>query len=335
MKTLVISCLLAAVAWAQPPDSLWSRVLGASLNSRYYDMVETSDGGIAVAGYQDRPANNYDLWLVKYDRFGNFGWQRLYGGSNAESCFALIETIQHGFALGSYTRTLGSGESDFWLYRTDSVGTALDHDTYGGSQAEFCESVYQFSGQGFFLAGWTYSFGAGDADGWMVITNQNGDSMWSQTYGGTGDDRFYDALFTSDGNFMYGGHTDSFGHGSGDMWLLKTNEDGDSLWSKTFGGSGSENCSKILETDDGNFILAGHTSSYGAGGTDFWLVKTNGNGDSLWSHTYGGPTTKTAWPSPPVRTAAMHWPDGPSLSVPETPISGLSRPTLTAIACGV
>ena len=114
------------------------------------------------------------------------------------------------------------------------------------------------------------------------------DSLWSRTFGGSSSDYCYSVQQTTDGGYILGGYTQSFGESWGDFWLVKTDENGDSLWSRTFGRSYADRCYSVQQTTDGGYVLGGRTHLHGIDDVDFWLVKTDANGDSLWSRTFGG-----------------------------------------------
>ncbi len=117
--------------------------------------------------------------------------------------------------------------------------------------------------------------------------NAQPDSLWSRTFGGERADECLSIIQTEDGGYALAGYTNSFGSGYRDMWLVKTNADGDSLWSQTYGGEGMDICNSIIQTEDGGYALAGLTVTSGIY-ADMWLVKTDEDGDSLWSRTFGG-----------------------------------------------
>jgi len=140
---------------------------------------------------------------------------------------------------------------------------------YGGRDREFCSAVIQTNDGGFALAGYTTSFGAGESDTWLVITNEDGDSLWSQTYGG-GNIEFANAMLgTDNGGFILAGGTISFGAGGRDFWLLETDVDSEELWSQTYGGGEEDICWNAIQTADGGYALVGETRSFGAGEEDF------------------------------------------------------------------
>ena len=159
--------------------------------------------------------------------------------------------------------------------------------TYGGPSSEWCNSVELMEDGGFLLAGVTTSFGAGSYDIYIIRTDSIGDTLWTRTYGGDQQD-FCEALVTLDeGAFAFAGHTHSYGAGGYDFYLLRADENGDTLWTQTYGGPAGEYCTSILATSDGGFLLAGYTDSFGAGGFDFYLVKVSSSGNLIWQYTYG------------------------------------------------
>ena len=121
----------------------------------------------------------------------------------------------------------------------------------------------------------------------QLLPAQAPDTLWTKTFGGINGESGIGVLQTSDGGYIVAGNTQSFGSGGGDIWLIRTNQYGDTLWTKTLGGSGNDQCTGICLTTDGGFIIVGITSSFGAGHPDAWLIKTDSNGDTLWTKTFG------------------------------------------------
>jgi len=208
-------------------------------------------------------------------------WTRTYGGANSECASSVIRTRDRGYAIAGYT---GSWPLfDFWLVKTDSLGNMEWSKTYGGGAEDRAHSVMQTSDEGYIVAGYTDSFGAGRYDFWLVKTNSSGDMEWNKAYGGTGDEEAYSVVQTSDGGYAIAGA------GYGDFWLVKTNSSGDMEWNQTYGGGGSESACSVVQTSGGGYAIAGTTMSFGAGETDFWLVRTDSSGNWKWDKTYGGP----------------------------------------------
>jgi len=156
-------------------------------------------------------------------------------------------------------------------------GDTLWTRTYGGSFPDVGKCVQQTSDGGYILAGWTMSFGAGNYDFWLLKTNANGDTLWTRTYGGESYDYGYSVQQTTDGGYIIAGYTKSFGAGNYDFWLLKTDANGDTLWTRTYGGSEIDYSHSVQQTADGGYIITGYTKSFGAGSYDVWLLKLAGD----------------------------------------------------------
>ncbi|MCF7809785.1 T9SS type A sorting domain-containing protein [bacterium] len=215
-------------------------------------------------------------------------WSRTYGGTEDDNCKTMIQTTDDCFVLAGWTESFGAGGYDMWMVKTNNDGDSLWSRTFGGEDNDRCYSIIQTTDGGYALAGYSYSFGVGESDIWLVKTDSEGNSLWSRTFGGDSTDCCYSIIQTEDEGYILAGHTKSFGSGEFDMWLIKTDVDGDSIWSRTFGGDSTDYCYSMIQTQDEGFALAGHTRSFGAGREDMLLIKTDTDGNSVWLKTYGG-----------------------------------------------
>jgi hypothetical protein len=228
-------------------------------------------------------AGQYDFWLVKTDSAGNQLWAKTYGGTGYDVAFAVVQTIDGGYAIAGSTNSFGAG-GDFWLVKTDSAGNQLWNKTYGGAGGDITRTLVQTSDGGYAMAGWTNgSYGIGDEDLWLVKTDSSGNQLWNKTYGGAGGDYPHSIIQTSDGGFAIAGHTNSYGAGGEDFWLVKTDSAGNMQWTKTFGTTSYEEAWSLVQTTDGGYALAGTINLYSAGGLDFWLVKTDVESGLAWT----------------------------------------------------
>jgi hypothetical protein len=170
--------------------------------------------------------------------------------------------------------------------------------TYGGTGEEGMAAngvhLVRTSDGGFALAGGTYSFGAGGVDFWLVKTDANGNMEWNRTYGGADHDIPHSLIQTADGGFALCGET-RLNLGHPDFWLVKTDANGNMEWNQTYGGISIDRANSLIQTSDGGYALAGGTLSFGAGEWDFWLVKTDEDGDMEWNMMYGGADVDTAF----------------------------------------
>lgn len=339
----------------------WSQTYTGANHEYAYSVIQTSDGGYALAGYTEYSSNDHDFWLVKTDSSGNMQWSQTYGGvERVDDAYSLVQTSDGGYAIAGCTHSFGAGNFDFWLVKTDSVGTRLWNLTYGGANDELACSLAQTSDGGFALAGSTESYGAGGSDFWLVKIDSAGTMLWSKTFGGSEDEVTYSVTQTDDLGYAIVGTTKSFGASGFDAWLVrvngemntqhqkhfagtgvipswskmhwkvswdeawsmsktgdggyvlvgisdafggmgrdvllvKTDGSGSVQWTKTYGWAQADEASSVIQTADGGYAIGGNAYSFGAGGSDAWLIKTDSNGNMQWNKTYGGSGGDCAW----------------------------------------
>jgi hypothetical protein len=134
----------------------------------------------------------------------------------------------------------------------------------------------------------TWSFGVDSGDIFFIKTDANGNIIWAKTYGGTNYDWAYSVQQTSDGGYIVAGITASFGAGGYDIFLVKTDANGNLQWAKTYGGTSWDRAFSVQQTSDGGYIVAGWTDSFSAGLGDIFLIRTDASGNISWAKTYGG-----------------------------------------------
>ncbi len=199
-------------------------------------------------------------------------WDTTFGGTDDDWAFEVIECTGGGFLVGAITYSFGSGWGDIWLIRTDASGDLLWSHTYGGIDGDYGNTILELAGGSFVIAGYTNSFGEGGYDAWLLCVDENGDHLWDQTYGDSGNDWSFDVAKCSSGGFALSGTTENYGASGKDMWLVRTDAGGNHLWNRTYGGSGTEYARSLVEWDGGGFVFSGYTTSYGFGEKDAWLV---------------------------------------------------------------
>ena len=174
--------------------------------------------------------------------------------------------------------------SEIVLSQPDTTWTK----TFGGIEMDRGYSVQQTSDGGYIITGATSNFGSGGTDVWLIKTDASGTESWNKTFGGTSYETGRSVKQTSDGGYVIVATTDSYGNGKLDYWLIKTDSEGNEEWNKTFGGTDNDELPSVQQTADGGYALVGATRSYGSGGQDVWLIKTDASGTELWNKTLGG-----------------------------------------------
>jgi len=257
-------------------DTLWTKTIGGPHYDDGYSVQQTTDGGYIIAGgtYKFSPLGNWDVYLIKTDASGNTLWTKSFGGTEGDYGYSVQQTTDGGYIIAGYTESYSVGESDVWLIKTDANGNTLWTKTFGGTEKDYGRSVQQTADGGYIIAGYTESYGAGGYDVWLIKTEANGNTLWTKTFGGTDEDKAYSVQQTADGGYIIAGYTASYGAGRYDVYLIKTGADGDTLWTRTFGGTNWDDGYSVQQTADGGYIIAGDTHSYGAGWYDVYLIKT-------------------------------------------------------------
>jgi len=199
-------------------------------------------------------------------------WEKTFGGSGEEYGYSVRQTADGGYIIAGSTGSFGVGD-DVYLIKTDPNGNSQWQKAFGGSNDDQGWSVQQTSDGGYIIAGMTSSFDAGFHDVYLIKTDPNGNTQWEKTFGGSNYDFGFSVQKTSDGGYIIVGETSSFGAGSCDVYLIKTDPNGNLLWQKTFGGSDWDAGYSVQQTTDGGYIIAGTTESFGAGDLDVYLIK--------------------------------------------------------------
>jgi len=212
-------------------------------------------------------------------------WWRTYGGTNQDWGYSVQQTADGGYIVAGATKSYGAGNEAVYLIKTNASGDTLWTRTYGGASADCGYSVQQTSDGGYIITGYTYSFGAGAPDSanvYLIKTDTSGDTLWTRTYSGTGNDYGRSVQQTADGGYIIAGYTHYFGMGPPDstnVYLIKTDASGDTLWTKTYGGTSPDFGYSVQQTADGGYVIAGYTASFGAGDDDVYLIKTDSLGN--------------------------------------------------------
>jgi hypothetical protein len=270
-------------------SEIWNRTYGGLKDDFGWFVKQTKDGGYIITGSTISNDKRYsDLWLIKTDQFGKLKWDKIFGGDDIDIGKTVAQTSDGGYILAGITNSIEGTNRDILLIKTNSLGNIEWNRILSGIRNEDDPYVQPTTDGGYIIICASNSFGSGRYDFWLIKTDENGIIEWNKTFGGYHDDNGKTVQQTSDGGYILGGSTKSFGSGKYDFWLIKTDEKGNELWNKTYGAEKDENIWSIQQTRDKGIIISGCTSSYGNGGYDFWLLKTDEQGNELWNQTFGG-----------------------------------------------
>jgi len=265
-------------------DTLWTKVYAGPGDEGGRALRPVPGDGYIIVGYKGTADTaQREAYILKIDESGGVEWTRVYGQGNYSEAYD-VKVDDSGYIVVGYTR-LSATDWDVWLLRLNLLGDTLWTRRYGGDLIDIGWSVGQTSDGGYIITGCTQSYGADDL--YLVKTDQDGDPLWAKTYGGPGGDCGHSVQQTFDGGYIVAGYTESFGAGGKDVYLLRIDPAGDTLWTKTFGGDSLDIGWSVQETQDSGYVIAGYGWVDNDYGYDFCLIRTDGFGDTLWAKTFG------------------------------------------------
>ncbi|GHC42627.1 hypothetical protein [Ulvibacter litoralis] len=292
----------------------WQNTIGGSDSDILSSIVVSNDGGFLLSGFSssnisgDKTENSRgrsDYWIVKIDSSGNVEWDKTIGGSSIDSGSAAISTNDGGYIIGGNSGSGISGDKteaglglfDYWIVKINSQGDIIWQKTIGGANDDILNTICKTSDNGFILGGHSASDisetksenAIGITDYWILKLNNSGVIEWDNTIGGSQSDELWSVSETIDQGFIIGGNSNSNisgdktenSKGGLDYWVLKLTASGNIDWQNTIGGENEELLRSIIEISEGDYFLAGTSSSNisgdktedSRGGNDFWVVK--------------------------------------------------------------
>ena len=302
---------------------------GGSNDDEANDIINTSDGGFMVIGsstssdglIQNKMGFESDIILMKFDSDKSIEWVKNYGGSRDDRGQSVVQVSGIGYALLGYSMSNdgdasnNEGFHDNWVILIDSKGNIIWEKSYGFSGHDHAYNIIKTKDGNLFFNGFldvTASRGLGSTkkvgksikhgvgEFWCHKIDLDGNILWRKYFGGTNNDRSYDSVETSDGDFLIVGSSESNDidisspKGSYDIWVIKLSSNGDLLWERSYGGSKYETANSIIQSSDKNIHILGSTLSndknisFQMGSSDFWLLTIDSDGNLLSEQTFGG-----------------------------------------------
>jgi len=304
---------------------LWSKTIGGTQFEGASSVDITFDGGYIIGGSTtsndgDVSGNHgeTDYWIVKLDSAGNIQWQKCYGGSDRDDIHDIQQTPDSGCIVVGETSSADGDvvgqhschgcDPDFWILKLDPLGSIQWQRCLGGIFTEFPSGgITQTTDGGYVAAGVAHSSNSGDVSGchglfdyWVVKLDSAGNLLWQRCLGGSDNDGAGDVMSTSDGGCLVFGEASSLdgnvsnNYGSWDGWLVKLDSLGNIVWDRNYGGSDNDSGRSLAQYNDSTIYLLSHSQSndgdvsgnHGMG--DFWLTKTDIQGNLLWQKCFGG-----------------------------------------------
>jgi len=232
---------------------------------------EISDKKVSVSQNFSKPAS---VWEKNFDKIAN------------EWAYSVQSTEDSGYIITGYTKIKGEGKRDVYLLKTDAEGNKEWEKTYGGHSNDWGESIQLTKDGGYIIVGRIY-FIESSIDVYLIKTDSVGNKQWERMFGGIASDVGSSVQLTKDGGYIIAGMTESKGAGECDVYLIKTDINGEKEWENTFGGKENDWGNSVQLTKDDGYIIAGMTESKGIGERDIYLIKTDDKGNMQWEKTFG------------------------------------------------
>lgn len=288
----------------------WARTYGTPGEDEIISIANANDEGYVAAGYSSTTDDENpvtQLWIFKINIAGNISWE-IKLGDNGSSTPSKIIPVSDGYLILGQTNSpdfIDSGYrglSDAFLMKIDNDGNEIWSRQWGGYANDFTKDLTILPNGNILVAGYAdspYNNYKGAMDGWISLLNNNGQLSWSRYFGGLYDDQLHAITADNNGNIYAAGFTYSkdidieTNAGLRDSWLIKINEAGNLIWSKTYGGALHDEFNDLLFYNN-QLLASGYTASGTGtsidllGRADYWLLEINEDGEPIWETNYGG-----------------------------------------------
>ncbi|MFN3194899.1 MAG: choice-of-anchor D domain-containing protein [Chlorobiota bacterium] len=318
------SCLISISAHGNIKNGinniLWDNYYGGSEDEKANSIIQTFDRGYLIVGESksndediNNPKGDSDYWVVKLDPEGVLEWEKSFGGTDEDVATSVIQTEKGSYIVVGYSASIDGdktshyGSNDYWILEIDNIGDLIWEKSYGGTSYDMAMSVYKTNDGGVIVAGNTGSDDGditnykGQGDCWVIKLSSSGEIEWQKIYGGSFKDKCFSIIETNENDYILAANSQSIDgdvtnseHKAPDYWVVRLDSKGEIIWENSFGGDEAEIPSKIIQTIDGGFCLAGSTWSDDRditnfkGKSDYWITKLDLNGKLEWQKTFGG-----------------------------------------------
>ena len=286
MICLLCALLLATGLYAQPPDTVWTRLYERELDQEAHACVRTPEGEFVLTGTMGNYPD-YDVYVMCIDGAGDTLWTSVYGSDERDTASDLVMTSDRGWLVGGYVYR-GGLDGDIFVMKLDSTGWLEWQEEYDAGSWELGGGILSTPDGGYLITGITWGFGAGLGDMLIIKIDSTGNELWRRLYGWPYNDSIADAILVPEGGYLFVGSS-NVEWANRDGILLRTDEWGDSLWSRTYGGAGDDDLYTITAHSEGGYLLSGQLSTYANyNSADVWIIRVDETGNTIWERTYGG-----------------------------------------------
>jgi uncharacterized delta-60 repeat protein len=270
--------------------TLWKKTFGRKRKDIAYAVTRTADGNYVAVG-ESRSFSKLgdpDVYVVKFDTNGNLIWENTFGGKMRDFAKSVVATGDGGVLIAGSSESFGDDYLDAYILKVNKNGKEEWAKVLGGERDDIANSIALTADGGFVIAGVTQSYGYQSKDYYIVRFDKHAKQRWTKVYGEESEDIAKGVVATKDGGCVVTGSTKSYGSKRNDVMVIKVASNGKLIWQRLFGYKEKEWMNAITKTEDGGFMMAGLTDSFGHGEFDFYVMQLDRDGHSIWSPVYGG-----------------------------------------------
>ena len=228
---------------------------------------------------------SFIILCVSLLSYGQNNFFKMYSGSGYDRGEGIVQLEDSSYVVTGSSSSWGESSQAF-LLKIDTVGNYLWSQSYGGPESEAGKRVLYNADLGFYIAGFSNSFGSGDFDAYLVKTDLNGNKLWEKTYGKPSNwERINDAIWTKDSTILMVGEVQATNGAASDILIIHADKNGDTLWTKTFGSIGEDRANSIISVQDSLFIIGGEMFIPDSNLVKGFILKMNTAGDIIWQDT--------------------------------------------------
>ena len=265
---------------------IWEKHYGDYLDEQIVSICPALYGGYVMTGYTQTNENGAEIWCLWIDDAGDSLWSMTYGNFSSDQGSCIRPNSDQGYTMTARVTVFQWGDQVF-LAKMDQAGDTLWTKVYGTPRQDYGHSFIETSDGGYMIVGRTYASYTGESgDAWTIRTDAGGDTLWTKKYGwDNGEDIFYCVLETEDG-YIFAGQTRSTGPGYTNVYVVRTDFNGDTVWTRTYGGEIAQNCYAMHEKENGNYVLCGYSSSFSPY-NDVYMLEIDPQGKMIWQESWG------------------------------------------------
>jgi len=237
-------------------------------------LILASAGLILVSCSGSSPTNTNIQLTLKF--------AQTIGGEGCDVAYDIVEASDGGYVIAGATSSKGNGSWDVYLVKVDTLGAVVWDTTYGGADEDQAFAIAPTADGGYIVTGYTNSFSVDWGDIYLIKTDADGNRQWEYTYGTDHNQIGNDVAQSADGGYIITGWTSTSETSKAAVYMIKTEDDGDTVWTCTIDGTESDEGNAVLALA-GGYLVAGATASVHLRNDDLYLLRFDADGDTLWS----------------------------------------------------